>query len=339
MSFLKNKRILITGCCGTIGTELIRQLILHDVGEVIGLDNNESELFFLNQKYQENKNLKFYLCDIKNNNLLEKYFEGVNYVFHTAARKHVIINEIAPSECILTNIIGTQNIIDSALKHKVNKVIFTSSDKAVNPTNVMGTSKLMGERLITAADLSNRNDKPIFCSTRFGNVLGSNGSVIPIFINQILAGEDITLTDPEMSRFVMTSEEAVKLVIQSADLARGGEVFVTKMPVIKIETLAHAVIEIYKKKGIDNNTQIKIIGVKPGEKFYEELTNDEELRRTIEIENFFSVLPAFKGIFKEIDYDYSKNSKKINRVYRSDLEQSMDLDELISYLTENKLIV
>lgn len=336
--FWKGKSIFITGACGTVGKELIRQLVAFDPEEIIGIDNNESELFFLDQKYKNNQNCRFLLCDIKNKDQLARLMNGVDIVLHTAARKHVILNEIAPTEAIYTNIVGTQNVIDAALDTDVMKVIFTSSDKAVNPTNVMGTSKLMGERLMTAANASTRGQYPIFSSTRFGNVLGSNGSVIPIFKRQIENGQNITLTDPEMSRFVMTIDEAAKLVLRSVELAKGGEVFVTKMPIIRIEDLAHSMICIAKEKGIDNDTQISVIGAKPGEKMYEELINDEEVRRTIEIDDFFTVLPAFKGVYLGEDYKYVPHQKAVGRIYRSDKEVSMCVEELTNYLKTKKLV-
>ena len=337
-NFWKGKKIFITGACGTVGKELIKQLMDLDPDEIIGIDNNESELFFLDQTYKNNNNCRFYLCDIKNKDQLGRLMIGVDIVLHAAARKHVILNEISPTEAIYTNIVGTQNVIDAALDAKVTKVIFTSSDKAVNPTNVMGTSKLMGERLMTAANASTRGQYPIFASTRFGNVLGSNGSVIPIFRKQIENGEDITLTDSEMSRFVMTVDEAAKLVLQSVELAKGGEVFVTKMPIIRIEDLAYAMINVFKEEGIDNSTKIRIIGAKAGEKMYEELINDEEVRRTIEIDDFFAVLPAFKGVYLKEDYQYIPLQKSVNRIYRSDKEPSMSITELVDYLKAKKLV-
>lgn len=334
--YWKDKNVLITGACGTVGKELIKQLVKMGSEEIIGIDNNESELFFLDQMYRGDSNIRFYLCDIKNRDQLLGLMKGVDIVLHAAARKHVILNEIAPTEAIYSNIVGTQNVIDAALSNNVKKVIFTSSDKAVNPTNVMGTSKLMGERLMTAANASTRGKYPIFASTRFGNVLGSNGSVIPIFKGQIERNENITLTDLEMSRFVMTIDEAARLVLQSVELAKGGEVFVTKMPIIRIEDLAKAMIEIWKERGIDNNTKISIIGAKPGEKMYEELINDEEVRRTIEIDDFFAVLPAFKGVYIDEEYDYQ--GKPVDRIYRSDKEASMSLKDLIDYLKNEKLV-
>jgi FlaA1/EpsC-like NDP-sugar epimerase len=241
--FFKNKRILVTGACGTIGKELVRQLTEEiSVGEVIGLDNNESDLFFLEQRFQLYPQARFFLCDVRDREKLGRKMQGVDIVFHTAAFKHVILCERSPFEAVQTNILGVQNIINAAIDNQVEKVIFTSSDKAVNPTNVMGTSKLMGERLMTAANSNLRGNGPIFASTRFGNVLGSRGSVIPIFREQIKKGGPITLTDPEMTRYIMSISDAVRLVIDSATIARGGCVFVTKMPVIRIRDLAEVMV-------------------------------------------------------------------------------------------------
>ena len=336
----KNKKVLITGVCGTVGSELLRQLVEMDVESIIGIDSNESELFFATQPFRNNPNVNFYLCDITNKSELRRLFKGIDIILHAAARKHVILCEKSPAEAVRTNIVGTQTIIDVALEMEVERVIFTSSDKAVNPTNVMGTSKLMGERLMTAANASKRGKFPIFASTRFGNVLGSNGSVIPLFKKQIQEGGPVTLTDERMSRFVMTIEEAARLVLQSVFLAHGGEVFVTKMPIIKIKDLATAMIDVIKEREeIYSEIPIKIIGAKAGEKMYEELINDEEVRRTVEIENFFAVLPAFKSVYKDIEYSFSGlEQKEVDRIYRSDLEVAMSVEELKEYLTENELL-
>ncbi len=336
----KGKRVLITGACGTVGLELLRQIIKTGPEEIIGIDNAESNLFFLDNEYRDNDNTSFFLCDIRNQSRLRSLFEGVDIVLHAAALKHVILNELSPAEAIQTNILGTQNVIDAAKETGVERVLFTSSDKAVNPTNVMGTSKLMGERIMTAANASKRDKFPIFASTRFGNVLGSNGSVIPLFKKQILAGGPVTLTDENMSRFVMTLQEAAHLVSESVFLAKGGEVFVTKMPSVKIKDLAVAMIEILKERGdIQKDVEIKIIGAKPGEKMYEELINEEEIRRTIEIENYFTVLPAFRSGHLNIEYKYDgKDHTPVDKIYRSDLENVMSVAELKTYLASNEIV-
>jgi FlaA1/EpsC-like NDP-sugar epimerase len=342
--YFQNKRILVTGACGTIGSELVGQLLgdgKYEPAEVIGLDNNESALFFLDQLYLKDERAHFYLADMRDLQELRSKMKGIDIVFHAAAFKHVILCERSPEQAVSTNILGVQNIIAAAWDSGVEKIIFTSSDKAVNPTNVMGTSKLMGERLMTAANSTKRGYGPIFASTRFGNVLGSSGSVIPIFHNQIAAGGPVTLTHPNMTRFVMNIKEAVRLVIDSADLARGGEVFITKMPVVRIADLARAMIEelalIY---GHDpGRIEIKEIGVKPGEKLYEELMSQEETRRALELPLYFSVLPAFRGIYHDIAYDYQEIvSEHIDDPYVSAEQTPMTVSEIRSFLRENNLL-
>ncbi len=267
--------------------------------------------------------------------------KGIDWVFHTAAFKHVLQCERSPFEAVQTNILGVQNIIYAAIENKVERVIFTSSDKAVNPTNVMGTSKLMGERLITAANSSQRDTDPIFASTRFGNVLGSRGSVIPIFHDQIRRGGPVTLTDPEMTRFIMSIEEAVRLVIDSGILCRGGEVFVTKMPAIRIQDLAEVMVEhlapVYGH--VAGDIEIKIIGHQPGEKLDEELLNMEETRRSWELTRYYIVLPAFREIYRDIAFEYPDiTSKKVTSAYHSGAESSLSKSQLVTFLEKNNLL-
>jgi len=340
----KDKRILITGACGTVGAELVRQLLddeRYSPGEVIGIDNNETELFFLDQNYLADNRARFYLADIRDRDELSRRMRGIDIVFHAAAYKHVILCERSPEQAVQTNINGVQNIIAAASANDVGQVIFTSSDKAVNPTNVMGTSKLMGERLMTAANSHKRSNGPIFASTRFGNVLGSNGSVVPIFHNQIARGGPVTLTDPEMTRFVMSIEDSVRLVIDSAEIARGGEVFITKMPVVRIEDLALAMIEKLAPRYGHRPEEIKIdvIGLKPGEKLYEELMSDEEMRRSLELPRYFAVLPAFRGVYHDIDYSFDDiQSEQVSNPYVSAQEASLSVAEIANLLEDNELL-
>lgn len=340
--FFSNKRILVTGACGTVGRELIRQLLKNrDVGEVVCLDNNESEMFFLEQQFMEHRNTQFFLADVRDQEKLTRLMQGIDMVFHTAAFKHVILCERSPFEAVQTNIWGVQNVISGAIKNHVERVIFTSSDKAVNPTNVMGTSKLMGERLITAANNNLRDNRQIFISTRFGNVLGSRGSVIPIFKEQIRRGGAVTLTDSQMTRFIMSIEEAVRLVIDSANLGCGGEVFITKMPVIYIKDLAQVMItELAPKYGHSpEEIGIRIIGTKPGEKMYEELMNAEETRRAWELAQYFVVMPAFVSHSRRISYKYPNVlSKQVNTPYNSSNEDPLSKEQLTAFLKENGLL-
>lgn len=344
MKKFEGKSILVTGACGTIGMELTKQLLTdctYAPRELICIDNNESALFFLDQCYLDDPRAHFYVTDIRDRDALIELMKGVDIVFHAAALKHVILSERSPEQAVQTNICGVQNIIAAANRNHVETVIFTSSDKAVNPTNVMGTSKLMGERLMTAANSNKRRGGPVFASTRFGNVLGSNGSVIPIFHKQIAGGGPVTLTDREMTRFVMSIQESVKLVLDSAEMAKGGEVFVTKMPTVRIEDLAMAMIEELAPRYNKTPDQIEVveIGVKPGEKLYEELMNSEETRRTIELKDYFSVLPAFRGVSIDVDYSYPNTvSTAVDKPYISEKEVPLTKEEIKHFLRANKLL-
>jgi FlaA1/EpsC-like NDP-sugar epimerase len=336
------KRVLISGVCGTVGKELLRQLILLKPAEIVGIDNNESALFFLQEDLREHANVGLYLCDIQDFSSLLSRAEGAEIILHSAAFKHVILCEQAPSNAIQTNILGVQNVIEVAKMVDAERVLFTSSDKAVNPTNVMGTSKLMGERLMTAANAQRRRQRPIFASTRFGNVLGSRGSVVPLFKKQIAAGGPVTLTDRMMTRFIMTLGEAAKLVMDSVFLAKGGEVFVTKMRAIRIEDLATVMIEELSTDRADapEKISLKEIGSKPGEKLYEELMNDEETRRAVELDRYFSVLPAFRSLYHDIDYQYpgSIGKVKLGTVYNSSVSEPMEKEQLRNFLRDELLL-
>lgn len=340
-TFFSGKRVLVTGACGTIGQELCRQLLENDkVGELVGVDNNESELFFLEQRLGQPGRTKFRLVDIRDRQSLTMLFRGVDIVFHTAAFKHVILCERSPMEAIQTNINGVANVIEAARTNGVGRVVFTSSDKAVNPTSVMGTSKLMGERLMTSASVVNPDSGQIFVSTRFGNVLGSRGSVIPIFTEQIRKGGPVTLTHPEMTRFIMSIAQAVRLVIDSCRFARGGEVFVTKMPAIGIRDLAEVMIEeLAQVFGNDPAAvAVETIGTKPGEKLYEELMCEEEIRRTWELEDYFVVLPALRQATDSL-YSYPQlRTKSVAQAYNSANERLLDKQALASFLRENDLL-
>lgn len=333
--------VLITGACGTVGQELLRQLIGQGPAEIIAIDNNETEVFFLSEMYRETENVRIYLGDVRDKQKLLQVSEGVDVVIHVAALKHVILCEQSPRDPLQTNILGTQNVIEAAIENGIKRVIFTSSDKAVNPTNVMGTSKLMGERLITAANSFRRGNGPIFASTRFGNVLGSRGSVIPIFRQQIARGGPVTITDRGMTRFVMTVQEAVRLVMDSVFMAQGGEVFVTKMPVARISDLAAVMIaELAPAYGYNaEDIVIQEIGAKPGEKQYEELMSEEEIRRTLELERYFAVIPAFKTVYKSIAYDYEGMvSRTVGRAYNSAHEAALTPEQLREYLKQSGLL-
>lgn len=337
-TFYKGLRIAITGGVGTVGSALARQLLKFDVSEIRVLDNNESELFAFGEELQKEQRIQPLLCDISDANQMRSCFEGIDIVFHCAALKHVSLCEKSPSSAVRCNIIGLQNVIEACKFNRIKRMLFTSSDKAVNPTNVMGTSKLMGERLVTAANATTlHSDGSIFFSIRFGNVAGSRGSVIPLFCRQIAEKRDITLTHPDMTRFIMSPAEAVNLLIETMVIATGGEVFVTKMPVLRITDLARTMARLLATLYGQQPEDISIVesGARPGEKMFEELTTEEELRRTFDIGEFFVVLPAFRNIYSQIDYQYGRQvSKPAERLYISSTEPCMSENEIARLLIQ-----
>jgi FlaA1/EpsC-like NDP-sugar epimerase len=334
------KTVFITGVCGTVGRQLLQNVFQTGARSIIGVDTNETELFLLRERMRGEARVQLLLCDIRQGEQLARRVAGSDILLHAAAYKHVDICERSPQEAILTNIVGTQNVIDASFQNRVGRTILTSSDKAVNPTSVMGTSKLMAERLMTAASAQCRAGDPVFASIRFGNVLGSRGSVVPVFRYQIESGGDITLTDRRMTRFIMSLNQAASLVMDAVFLARGGEVIVTKMPVLRIEDLARVMVaELAPKFGrTPSDVQVRTIGAKPGEKMYEELTNDEEVRRTFDWGKYLIVKPAFSGDGVDRFAEWEQRGIAIERPYNSSLSPAMSRDEVRAFVRAAELV-
>lgn len=296
-NFLKNKKILITGGTGSLGRELVRKILQFNPEVIRIFDVDETEQFeFQQELYEYKDSVRYLIGDVRDKERLARATEDIDIIFHAAALKHVMACEYNPFEAVKTNILGMQNVIDVAIENNVSKTIFTSSDKAVNPSNTMGVSKLMAEKLVTAANTYKGKRDCVFTSVRFGNVMGSRGSVIPLFKRQIKTGGPLTITDPTMTRFMMSMSQAVKLVLSSVNIAHGGEVFIFKMPTVKILDLAEVLIEelapIYGH--CPENISFKIIGTKPGEKMYEELMTDDEATHSLENEDMFIIIPQIK---------------------------------------------
>ena len=337
--FFRGRCIAVTGAAGTIGRELTRQVLRLEPGEIRALDNDENGLFDLELTYRSDPRVVASFCDVAMLNRMERTFEGVDYVFHAAALKHVPICERTPLAAVDTNVVGVANIVETALVTGVKRVLFTSSDKAVNPSNVMGASKLMGERIAAAGN--RRNGSTVISCTRFGNVAGSRGSVLPVFHSQIMAGGPVTLTAPEMSRFFMTTEQAVQLIIESMVHSQGGETFVTKMKTIGIRALARVMIQLLAPvAGRDpKDIGIEIIGPRMGEKLYEELVTDEEQSRTFEVGNYLIVQPVQlrNTNLATISYEHLGTAHRITKPYNSQTEIALTDQEIDAFLRDNRL--
>ncbi|MFA5743028.1 MAG: SDR family NAD(P)-dependent oxidoreductase [Candidatus Paceibacterota bacterium] len=294
-NFYKDKTVLVTGGAGSIGSEIVRRVLNCSPRAVRIFDNNETGLFNLDQELLSEKT-RCLVGDVRDRKRLKKSTEGADVVFHAAALKHVPLCEFNPFEAIQTNVVGTQNVIDACMDNEVEKMINISTDKAVNPINVMGATKLLTEKLITNANYYRGKKKTSFSSVRFGNVLNSRGSVIPLFEEQIKKGGPVTITDPEMIRFVMSIRRAVDLVLMAAEAADGGEIFILKMPFLKMGDLADVMVqELAPKYGYNpKDIEQKIIGERIGEKFCEELMTGKEEKNICETEDMFIVLPEIK---------------------------------------------
>lgn len=291
-----NKKILVTGGTGTIGINLIKKLLEEDPQVIRIFSRDEYKQYEMSIALQEHASkLRFLIGDVRDQQRLMRAMEDIDYVFHLAAMKHVPFCEYNPFEAVQTNVIGTQNIIQAAVANGVQKVLFTSTDKAISPTNTYGATKLTAERLISAAEYQKGPKSTVFSSVRFGNVMGSRGSVIPLFKQQILDKQKITITDPDMLRYMMTPTQAIELIMKANEIAQGGEVFVLKMPTIRIGDLAEVLVEaVSKKYNIKENVEIQSIGLRPGEKRFEELmTMDEQLIAT-ETDEMFIIPSAFQ---------------------------------------------
>lgn len=324
MNIFENKKILITGGAGCIGSEIARRIREFNPDTIRIFDNNESGLYRLQQDMKDIK-FRFFLGDLKDKYRLKRAVEDVDIVFHAAALKHVHICEYNPFDAVKTNVIGTQNLIDVALDENIEKLISISTDKATNPCGVMGATKLLSERLITAANFYKGKRKTVLSSVRFGNVIGSNGSVIPLFRKQIKNGGPVTVTDRKMTRFMMSIEDAVNLIFKATEFAKGGEIFILKMPALKIIDLAEAMIEELATRGNKKpeDIEIKFIGPRPGEKLHEELVTKKEAKNIIETDDMFIILPdtlpldtskmTYPGSKKAEISSYSSNANTITK--------------------------
>jgi UDP-glucose 4-epimerase len=319
----KDKTLLITGGTGSFGNAVLQRFLHTEIGEIRIFSRDEKKQDDMRRHLQSSK-LKFYIGDVRDYRSIENAVVGVDYIFHAAALKQVPSCEFFPVEAVKTNILGTENLLEAAVKNQVKKVVVLSTDKAVYPINAMGISKAMMEKVMVAK--SRQSGNTIMCGTRYGNVMASRGSVIPLFVDQIKAGREITITDPKMTRFMMTLEDAVDLVLFAFDHAQSGDIFVQKSPASTIEDLAVALKSLY---GTD--IPVKIIGTRHGEKLYETLVNREEMAKATELANYYQI-PAdnrdlnYNRYFSEGEPDMEKMEEyHSHNTHRLDVEGTKKL--------------
>jgi UDP-N-acetylglucosamine 4,6-dehydratase len=351
--FFRGARVLVTGGTGTVGLAIVQRVL--DAGaEVVRIysrdESKQFETAHLLERWGSERNildprsakrdgqkrLRFLIGDVRDRDRLTRALDGIDYVFHTAALKHVPSCEYNPFEAVKTNVFGVQNLVEAALARGVKAVVNLSTDKAASPSNTMGASKLMGEKIIIAGNYLQSSGRTVFSSVRFGNVLGSRGSVLPLFREQIAAGGPVTLTDPEMTRFVMSIAEAAELCCDALRRAAGGEVFVRKMPSVELGVLVEGLIAEYAPAvgRSPKSIKVQVIGRRAGETTHEEVMTDEEAPRTLETDRYYIIKPTF--MFRDLDYAKAhRGSRPCGlKAYTSGAQKLMTLGEIRAFIRE-----
>lgn len=335
----KDKILLITGGTGSFGNAVLRKFLQTDIKEIRIFSRDEKKQDDMRQFYKNSK-IKYFIGDVRVKESIENAIDGVDYVFHAAALKQVPSCEFFPLEAVKTNVIGTYNVIDVSIKHNVKKIIILSTDKAVYPINAMGMSKALAEKVMIAKsrELKDNGSEMLICGTRYGNVMGSRGSVIPLFVENIKKGKPITITDPQMTRFMMTLEDAVELVLYAFEKGQPGDIFVQKAPAATLETLAKALLQLYNA-----NNEIKIIGVRHGEKIHETLVNREEMVKAVDLGDYFRI-PAdtrdlnYNKYFTEGEVKVSLSEEYTSyNTYRLNIEETKQLLLKLRFIREDVL--
>ena len=322
MSIFKDKVLLITGGTGSFGNAVLKRFLDTDIKEIRIFSRDEKKQEDMRIKYKNDK-IKFYIGDVRNYRSVEDAMDGVDYIFHAAALKQVPSCEFFPIEAVETNILGTNNVLEAAINHNVKKVIVLSTDKAAYPINAMGMSKALMEKVAIAKGRNLRDNQTVICRTRYGNVMASRGSVIPLFCDQINEGLSLTITNPDMTRFMMTLEDAVDLVIYAFEHGEQGDLFVQKAPAATIGTLAQAVKELKK-----SDSKINIIGTRHGEKLYEVLVTKEEMVNAVDLGDYYKI-PADN---RNLNYQKYENvgNKKLDDIeeYNSHNTRRLNVEEM-----------
>ena len=328
----KEKVLLITGGTGSFGNAVANRFLNSDISEIRVFSRDEKKQDDMRKMY-DNPKLKFYIGDVRDYDSINSAMRGVDYVFHAAALKQVPSCEFYPIEAVKTNIQGTENMLNAAINNKVKKVICLSTDKAVYPINAMGMSKALMEKTFVAKS-RNLSDKTIICGTRYGNVMASRGSVIPLFIDQIKKSKPITITDPSMTRFMMSLDDAVELVLFAFNNAKNGDIFVQKAPAATIETLAQTLAQILSKP----EHEVKIIGTRHGEKLYETLLTREEMVKAEDLGEYYRIAPDHRDLNYNKYFDEGEEVISQASEYHSHNTHQLDMSELRELLINLKEI-
>lgn len=318
----KDKTLLITGGSGSFGNAVLKRFLDTDIGEIRIFSRDEKKQDDMRHLYNSQK-VKYYIGDVRDKRSLDYVMQDVDYLFHAAALKQVPSCEFFPMEAVRTNVMGTENVIDSAIEHGVKRVINLSTDKAVYPINTMGISKALGEKVAIAKSRGTVNQSTIICCTRYGNVMASRGSVIPLFTDQIKAKKPITITDAAMTRFMMTLDEAVDLVLYAFANANPGDIFVQKAPAATIETLASALIQLFNSK-----SEIKVIGTRHGEKVFETLINREEMVRAEDLGEYYRISADSRDLNYERYFSEGESAVSNMEEYTSHNTKRLDVEEM-----------
>lgn len=332
MNALKDKVLLITGGTGTFGNAVLRRYLRSGIGEIRVFSRDE-------KKQDDMRNalgaapVKFYLGNVRDSASLVAPMQGADFVFHAAALKQVPSCEFFPLEAVHTNVLGAENVLNAAIAARVRKMIVLSTDKAVYPVNAMGLSKALMEKLMVAKARQHSNGGTVFCGTRYGNVMGSRGSVIPLFISQILAGKPLTITDPRMTRFMMSIDDAVDLVKYAFDHGSSGDIFVQKAPAATIETLALAL-----KKIFDSKSELRIIGTRHGEKRYETLLNRAEMSRAEDHGNYYRIPADMRDLEYSKFFTAGETTVSVAGEYNSDNTEQLTVDSMMEILLKLDIV-
>jgi len=324
------KIVLITGGTGSLGTALTEKLLKTDVDTIRIFSRDEWKQVQMKSRFTD-KRLRFFIGDVRDKERVSRALEGVNIVIHAAALKHVPIAEYNPFEAVKTNVQGTQNLIDACLENNVQTALAVGTDKAVSPLNTYGATKLLMERLFVSANYYKGNHKIKFICVRYGNVLGSRGSLVPTLVGQIQSGKNITITDPEMTRFNITMDEALALILRAIKKGRGGEIFVPKLKAYKVKDMRDAIVELLKSK-----SKTEIISIRPGEKYHESLIIKDEIRNTYENKEDYVI---FEKETQEHELLPEFKKSTLRDQYSSDRVILLSKNELKQILVKEKLVV